>query len=435
MKHPLSLVVVALAMVVVMAPTAGSSTQSETYLDASLPEVPSGVAVSDEGTVISALFDAGAVAVVKSPNSVITHPLGCSPEGVDISPDGLSAWAVCPFNPHVYVIDNVTNEVAVAGIDLIEAKAVADVPDREMLVIADFIGELVLVTTTDRSYEVVQRIETPGFNPVVLAALSDGSGSYMGSADGRVAYVDFRTGEMKLLRDRSVAASVWSLSLSKSETRLYAGAVLDASTPKPKSAILALNPITGRVLQQVPLTFTLPATTYMNVAAGHRSLSVSTGLAVRIDGQETGTFTIALDGRGRMGGLAPMFSNTVFGSGISRSPSGRYTVVGTTSLRVIGAEQEDPAYPSSLGIKARMKASTLSLSGATTGLRPGTRITVHIAHATKQNSRFVAQKARAVVDRSGNYTWSARTKAKHVKVYVSAPDTKSATVTVRAARS
>ncbi len=410
--------------------------QSSTYLDASLPEVPNAVAVSDEGTVIASLADIGAVAIVQAPNEVTVLPLGCPPIDVAISPDGATAWAVCSGNPHIAVIDTPASQILFAGIDVRDPVKIDYLPEVQQLVVVDFEGEIVTVSVKDSyDYSVIQRVNTPDFQPSALAPLSDGSGAYIASAIGELAYLDFTRGSMRILQGRTAGTRVKSLALSKSETRLYGGAIVTSNTGVQSSAIVALNPANGRTIQQVPLTFTPAGFTYIQVAVGHRNLSVSTGLSVVAEGQPTGTFNVALNRQGRMGALTPMIpGSSGTGSGVSRSPSGRYAAVGSTSLRVYATVQEDPAYPPSLAIKAGIKASTLTVTGATTGLRPGTSITVHVRDASKKKASFVAQKVRAVVDRSGNYTWSARTKAKHVKVYVSTPGVKSATLDVRVKR-
>lgn len=406
------------------------------YIDAALPEIPNAVAVSDEGTVVASLSDARGVAIVKAPSEVTLLSLGCAPADVAISPDGATAWAVCSENPQITVIDLSTSEIFFAGIDVRDPVKIDYLPQLRQLVVVDYEGEIVTVSVKDSNdYSVIQRVDTPDFQPIALAPLSSGSGVYLASAIGELAYVDFTRGSIRILQGRTAGTRVSSLSLSKSETRLYGGAILTSNTGEQSSAILALNPANGRTIQQVPLTFTPTGFTYIQVAAGHRNLSVSTGLFVEAGGQSTGAFNVALDRQGRMGALTPMLPGLADpGSGVARSLSGRYAAVGLTSVRVLATVQEDPAYPPSLAIKAGLKSSTLTVTGATIGLRPGTNVTVHVRDASKKKARFVAQKVRAVVDRSGNYTWSARIKTKHVKVYVSTPGVKSATLDVRVKR-
>lgn len=415
------------------APLVGGATASADGRPSASPSarlVPSAVAIANDGSSAAAgWLDANSVDFLLERGPRVSADLGCRPVDVSMAPDASSAWAVCHGDPHIHVIDVDTGEVSRAGIDMIDADDIVYLPQVDQLVVADLEGEIVVVSLPD--YAVIKRIATPGFRPTVLAPRPDGRGTHAAGDAGALIYVDLVKGTVQDLIAQGGGTQVKSLSLSRTGTRLYAGAVLGPSGGAQRSAVVALDPATGRVLQEVPLDFTLPGFTTINVAAGHRSLTVGTGLGILINGELTGALTIALDATGRLGTVTSLSSPyTWYVADVSRSGDGSFAVVATTSATVSGSYDEDAPYPPGLTVKGTLKRAQLTLTGATRGLRPGTVVTVHIRDLATQKSRFVAQRSKVTVSALGTYSWQGKAPSKRVQVYTTTKGARSATITV-----
>ena len=394
--------------------------------------VPSAVAIANNGTMAAAGWtDATSVDFLLERGPLVSADLGCRPVDVSIAPDASSAWAVCHGDPHIHVINVDTGDVARAGIDTIDPDDIVYLPQVDQLVVADLDGEIVVVSVAE--YEVIKRIATPGFRPTVLAPRPDGSGTHTAGDAGALIYVDLVKGTVKDLIAQGGAMQVQSLSLSRTGTRLYAGAVLGPSGGAQRSAVVALDPATGRVLQEVPLDFTIPGFTTINVATGHRSLTVGTGLGILIDGEITGALTIALDVTGRLGSVTSLSSPyTFYVADVSRSGDGSFAVVATTSATISGSFDVDTPYRPQVSVKGSLRGTMISLSGVTGGIRPGARITVYMRDLTQNKSRFIKQGAKAVVTSVGGYRWKGKTPSNRMAVYVAGEGVRSKIITVTA---
>ena len=423
-------VIVCAALAVSVNPVAGA--QSVVVGPSSRP-VPSAVAIANDGTAAAAGFGApDAVGIMPLEGPGLGASLGCVPVDVAIAPDASYAWAVCQGDSHIYVIDVDTAGVASAGIGTVMTDDIVYVPSVRRLIVADLEGEIVVVSARSiDDYRVIDRIATPDFRPTELAPLPDGSGTYAVSDSGRLAYIDFASGSVTNLTAQGPTTLLQSLTLSRTGTRLYAGAIVESRSGEQRSAVVALDPATGRLMQELPLEFTQPGFTGIKVAAGHRSLSVGTGLGVLVDGQASGALEIALDSHGRMGEVRALFSYTAFSSDVGRSSNGDWAVVATTDATVVVSAIEDSPYPPQISLKGSLRAKKLTLTGATGGMRPGTRISVHVKDLTKGGSRFVQQAVRAEVSPTGTFRWKGKVPSGRVLVYMAAKGATSKSVTVK----
>jgi hypothetical protein len=195
-----------------------------------------------------------------------------------------------------------------------------------------------------------------------------------------------------------------------------------------------LDLITGRIKQRLPVESQIPAFSYLQIAVGHRNLTVGTGLPVLVDGQTTGVFNVALDSRGRMGAMSTVFSTTEYGSAVARSFNDKHLAVATVNRQVISQGISDSPYPKDLMIRGSLQKSQLVVTGTARGLRPGTSVTMHVRNMKKSKTSFVTQKIKATVDRRGAFTWKAKTKATHVRIYAKSGATVSPTLDVKARR-
>jgi DNA-binding beta-propeller fold protein YncE len=396
--------------------------------------VPSAVAVANDGTLAAAGFGApDVVGLIPLEGLALDASIGCRPVDVAIAPDATYAWAVCQGDSHIHVIDVGTGELVRAGIGTVNTDDIVYLPDVKRLVVADLEGEIVVVSATSLDdYAIITRIATPDFHPTELAPLPDGSGTYVVSDSGRLAYVDFTNGAVTPLTAQGPETFLLSLSLARTGTLLYAGAVLGPSDGSRRSAVVALDPATGRVRQVLPLEFTLSGYTSIAVATGYRSLSVGTGLGVLVDGVETGALEVALDPQGRMGAVTELFPYTAYAADVSRSGDGTWAGVATTDATVVAADVEDSPYPPQVTAKGSLRGAMLTLSGATGGMRPGARVTVHIKDLTKKKSRFVRQAVEAKTTATGEYRWKGKAPSARMQVYTSANGVKSKAITVTA---
>ena len=392
------------------------------------------VAVANDGTMAAAGSpDVNSVELISADGGSRVVGIDCRPVDVAIAPDATTAWAVCQGDPHVYAIDIATSAVVLASIDARQADDIVYLPEARRLVVADLAGEVVVVSVKGSDdYEVIARIATPDFRPTALAVLPDGRGVYAVSDAGRLIYVDLGRGTVRSMTGLGPDVMITSVALSQTGTRLYAGAIISSSDGGWGSAIVALDPASGRVLQTVPLDFTLPGFTTIAVSAGHRSLTVGTGLAIEIGGVSVGAFDIALAPDGSMGTMTSVLDEPACAADVARSADGQRGAVSTTNATVVGFAVDDPAYPPSLAIRGAMRAGKLRLTGSTGGMRPGTVVTVHVKDLVRKRQPFVTEAKTAVVTATGAFTWSGKAAAQRVRVFVTATQAAIPAITVAA---
>jgi len=390
------------------------------YEDVSVGETPNSVAVANDGLIAASLLNDKSIALLPGAGVVTRVLLECSPSDVTIAPDASTAWAVCKGDPHVHIIDVSSGQRFVADVGLREAEDIVYLPGPRQLVIADLAGEVVVVSATSNTdYAVLERVPTGVDRPSDLAVLPDGTRGYAMTDAGRLLSINITMGTARLLPGLASDTFLSSIALSRSGTLLYAGAAIGSNGSGFRSAILALDPLTGATVQEQPLEVGDPNPTTIKVAAGYRSLSVATGLGIQLNGESTGLFDIALDDRGRLGARSRIMPAgvTVFGSDVSRSLNGTMLAAGTTNGTVVGARVEDVPPSPTLVVRGTLKGTKLTLTGTTTGMSPGTRVTVHIKDVTKPRQSFVQQKTKAVVDARGNYRWTGTVRPSKVQVF------------------
>jgi hypothetical protein len=389
------------------------------YEDVFVGETPNSVAVANDGLIAASLFNDKSIALLPGVGVVTRVPLDCSPSDVTIAPDASTAWAVCKGDPHVYVIDVSSRQRFVADVGLREAEDIVYLPGMRQLVIADLAGEVVVVSATSNSdYAVLTRVPTGLERPSDLAVLPEGTRGYAMTDAGLLLSINITAGTARLLPGLAPQTFLSSIALSRSGTLLYAGADIESNESGFRSAILALDPLTGATVQEQALEFDNPSPTTIKLAAGHRSLSVATGHGIQIDGESTGLFDIALDDQGRLGARSRIMPAgvTVLGSDVSRSLNGTMLAAGTTNSTVVGARLEDVPPSPTLVVRGKLTGTKLTLTGTTTGMQPGTIVTVEIRDASKTKSRFVVQAKKAVVDARGSYRWTGTVKVSSVQV-------------------
>ena len=390
------------------------------YEDVFVGETPNSVAVANDGLIAASLFNDRSIALLPGAGVVTRVPIECSPSDVTIAPDASTAWAVCRGDSHLQVIDVSSGQRVVADVGLREAEDVVYLPESRQLVIADLAGEIVVVSATSNTdYAVLERVPTGVDRPSDLAVLPDGTRAYAMTDDGGLLSVDLLAGTARVLSGLAPDTFLSSIALSRSGTLLYAGADIGSNASGFRSAILALDPLTGATVQEQPLEFDNPDPTTIKVAAGYRSLSVATGHAIDVDGESTGLFDVALDDQGRLGERSRIMpvGVTVLGSDVSRSLDGMRVAAGTTNSTVVGARVEDTPPSPTLVVRGKLKGTRLTLTGTTTGMPPGTRVTVYIKDLSKPRQSFVQQKTKAVVDARGTYRWTGTVRPSKVQVF------------------
>ena len=389
--------------------------------DIRVSEVPNAVTVANDGTMVAGLNDNRSIMILRGGGITQSVSLGCSPSDVAISPDASTAWAVCQGDPHLYVIDGASGQVSLAGLDLQQADDLVYLPEVRRLVIADLVGGIVLVDTVGDAYVEIGRVVTGADErPSELAVMPDGKRGFVATDGGALLSFTFASGRVQRLPQQASGMFLDSIALSRTGTLLYGGAALGSIDTGFRSAIVVLDPITGATVQETALDFGPQAGgTTIKVAPGYRSLTVATGMGIDLDGQSTGLFDIALDDRGRLGAMSPAIAlpTPVTGSAVARSADAQQIAAGTVDARVVGAVSPNAPYSPSMQVQGRLKGTKLSLTGTTTGMAPGTIVTVYVRDATKSKSRFVAQAKTAVVDARGAYRWAGAAKPAKVEVF------------------
>lgn len=404
------------------APAGASLRQAEpiVYEEVPVGEVPNSVAVANDGVIAASLFNDKSIVLLPGAGVVQRVALECSPSDVAIAPDGSTAWAVCQGDPHLYVIDVASREREVAEVGIREPEDIVFLPDVRQLVIADRAGAIVVVSATSSDdYAVLERVDTAPARPSDIAMHPSGDRGIAMTDEGRLIAIDLAAGTSRVMSGLAPDTFLSSIAFSRDGTLLYAGADIGSNESGYRSAILVLDPLTGATVQEQSLEFDDPSPTPIRVAAGYRSLSVATGLAIQLDGESTGLFDVALDDQGRMGERSRIMpvGVTATGSDVSRSADGKLLAAGTTNSTVVGARIDDVPPSPTLSVSGKLKGTTLTLTGTATFMAKGTRVTVYIKDLTKPKQAFVKQPKTATIDSLGNYRWTGTVRAARVQVY------------------
>lgn len=397
----------------------------------SVPEVANDIAVADTGTSLLSFRDLKQVGVVDSDGALATIDLGCEPMAVAIHPDGIKGWAVCASDPHVYVLDLVTPQVSVAGLDLVDPVELAYSPAQDLLVAGGMSGQIVVIDAAGDNY-IKKATFSIGGDLSALTLARDGTTGFAASYVSQISRIDLLAGTAQTLDIAGGAISMTSLSLSPSGATLYAAGAKGGPSPVPDSVVLALDPTTGAVLQEKTYVMSPAGFGAITLVACHRTLYFGTGLGVDIGTMTTGVFGIELDTAGRLGDLVGVVSQPVFANTMDVSPSCTRGSAVSTDRELFRWTAEDAPYPSaSIDISGSLSKGRITLTGLSTGLASGTKVSVYIKVAGKKGATFVKQKKQAVVGTDGRFTWKGAVTGPRVSVYVKAGTLKSTPIVVR----
>jgi len=429
---------VGLAGAVLVAPAAAapSITPNSAYVDASLGEIPTAVAVSDTGVIAASLYDAQAVALVDPDGTVRQANLGCSPADVAISPDGATAWAVCQESVHLNVVDVASLVVSVASMEASGLDSVDYLPAVDKIVIGSIEGPVLAVEDVSTGgYRVYLRTSvtdvTPRAGVTQLAPVSDGSGAYAITDAGDLLFVSIEFGgQVVPIARASSKRSFQSIALGPFDTALYA-AVVDYSSGETVTTVDVLDMGTGDARQSVPVDVTGGQFTTLDLAASYRSVYLSLGAGVETPTGNTGLLLLPVTDKGRLTGVQGASVPIAGGAGTAVSADFSRVAFGSTNAQAMGLVVDDEPYPATIRIRAKAKGTKVTVTGATTSMRPLTELAVYIKDLTKKKAKFTKQSESAFVDSQGEVTWKAKAPSKRFAVYVAVAGTKSKTVTVK----
>lgn len=419
------------ASAALVAPAAASG--GEEFVNVTVGEVPTAVAVSDTGVIAASLYDAQAVALIDSTGAVNRVSLGCSPSDVDISPSGDTAWSVCQGSENVIVIDVASGEVGAASVGATGLDDIVYLPAVDQLLIGSLEGQIITVSEVSTGgYLVTGRVVMPEWRPTQLAPVADGTWTYAITDAGDLLFVGIEMGGQVVLLHRATSERVFlSITLAPDAIHLY-GAVSDFSTAAVVTSVEALDLVTGDARQRVDLAFSIEGSTAVQVIAGYRAIYVATGLSAQTMSGESGLLTLPVSESGVVGAVESAPVGAANGAAVALSHGGGSVAFGTTNSTVVGARVSDQPYPRAISFSANGKGKVLRVRGTTTSLPPGTRISIFVKDLTAKKPRFVKQKATATSDATGAFTWRGKAVSARMAIYVSGGGVRSETVTVRA---
>lgn len=395
-----------------------------------LPEIPNDVAVAIDGTALVSLFNPQQVGVVKPDGSMTLVDIGCSPSAVAITPDGSTGWSVCEESPLLMTIDVATGQVNLADVGGGGPVDIAYSASTQMLIIAGAAGQIVITSVASLDdYQVVHDFPLGGtYSALAL------------SKDGRVGYVVTERGAINAFSVESAALKTIELDMdiyataiapSPSGRVLYvAGGDMSVSESSPPSVVLAVDATTGATIQEKKLSLAVSGFGVISLAACHRALYVGSGNPVILGQEQTGLFDYALDALGAMGTGSSVLTSNPMVSALSMSSDCTRGAVGSTNSELLRWTAQDPPYPVSITITGSLAKGQLTLTGSSSGLVKGTKVSVYVKVLGKKGATFVKQKSPAVVGPEGRFTWKGATKAAKVAVYASSGATKSRILTL-----
>lgn len=178
---------------------------------------------------------------------LVSVPLGGSPEGVAVRPDGGAVYATLEDSNQIAVIDpaagKVVAHIATAG----RPRSIAFSPDGSRAFVTDETGAAVTVIDA-RAHQRLFDAPIPGgkdVRPMGVVVSPDGRRVYVTTGrGGTLAALDASTG--KLIGQVQVGQRPWGLAISRDGSRLYAAngpsndvTVVDAASLKPIARIKA----------------------------------------------------------------------------------------------------------------------------------------------------------------------------------------------------
>ena len=423
-------VVVAAALAASAWPALAQSPRTD-LAPVSLPEIPNSVAIADTGVALVSFHDLGQVGLVSVDGTLTQIDVGCEPSAVEISPGGDVGWAVCQASTHLIGIDIASGVTFVADESLETPIALVYSPDSKQVVIGGASGQITVVSVTSPDDYLNVRSFSIGGTVPGLTLSRDGSIGFAATAPGRIVRFDVRTGVSQTLTMTNSSTYVSSLSLSPSGSFLYAGgAELADDFSVMAFVLLKIDPSTGRTLQRVPLTTASSGFGQIIVAAAHRTLYVGSAIGAGIGSTMSGVMAVHLDPMGEMGTSESLFDTSQTVNSMELSRDGRMLAVGSVQAQLLRVSSENVPYPPSMTVSGKLKRSVLAISGQTTGVATGTKVTVFVKVLGKRGARFIAQKSTAVVSTSGSFRWTGKTTAKKVAVYARAGAVTSPTITI-----
>jgi hypothetical protein len=411
-------------------PTAAAILSADELAPIALPEIPNDVAVANDGTALVSLLNPQQVGVVRPDGSMTLVDIGCSPSAVAITPDGSTGWSVCQESPLLMTIDVATGEVALADVGGGGPVNIAYSASTQMLIIAGAAGQIVITDVTSLDdYQVIHDFSVGGTYSA-LALSSDGREGYVVTDRGAINAFSVETAELRTINlDVDIYAT--AVSPSPSGRVLYvAGGDRSVSESSPPSVVLAVDATTGATIQARKLALTLSEFGAISLAACHRALYVGAGIPVILGQEQTGLFKYALDAFGAMGTGSSVLEGNPTVNALSVSSDCTHGVVGSTNSEVLRWTAQDPPYPASITIRGSLAKGQLTLTGSSSGLASGTKVSVYVKVLGTKGATFIKQKSPAVVGPEGRFTWRGAAKAQKISVYAKAGAIKSPVVTL-----
>lgn len=400
--------------------TATAAAQTSTYVESSVNEVPNAVAVAENGTVVASIFDAQGVALVDPAGIPRFAQLDCSPNDVAIAPSGETAWAVCQTSEHVYVIDFATAAVAVAGVETTGMQDITYLPAVDQLLIASIDGVIITVSEVSTGgYLVSGRVVLPEWRFTGLAPFPDGTRTYAITDGGDLLYVDIEfAGQVVELHRATGDRYFLSIAVNPTATALYA-AVTNITEPGGVTSMEKVDAATGEALQSVGLNLTDEGIPTVVITAGDQDVFVASGLYAATPQGESGLLTLPVGADGRLGPVEALPLPTRAGSAVALSANGLRLAFATTNATVIGAVVDAPPRPVSIRVSASVKGKVLRVTGTTTSVPAGTRLTVWVKDLTAKKARFIKMRKSTLVSSDGTVSWRGRAISRRMSVYVS----------------
>ncbi len=427
-----SALVVGMLGIALAAPAEGS----REYVQATIDEIPTAVAVADSGVIAGSLYDAQAIALVDPDGTVRQALLDCPPVDVAIAPDGATAWAVCQESNHLNVVDVVSLEVTLASTKVGGLDSIDYLPAVDELIIGSLEGWVLAVTeVSSGGYALRRWSQFPQDGPhriTQVAPLGDGTGAYAITDSGDLAFADLLFGvDPRIIKRASSGRSFQSVATSPFGTALYA-VVIDSTRPQIVTTVEVVDMATGDARQSVPLAIAGGLFPRFDLAAGFRALYLTAEVNAETPWGSNGLLTLPVSSSGRIGDVRVAPVALAQGSATAVSADFTRVAFGTTGRQVLGIVVDDRPYPASVRISAQAKGTRFTISGSATSMPVLTELVVFTRDLTKKASTFKKHAKRATVNFQGDIAWSGKPPSKRFAVFISGAGAKSNTVTVTA---
>lgn len=416
------------------------------------PEIANSIAIANNGTMVASYFDRKEVEVIDGKNVRRAIDVNCNPIKVAIEDTGDWAWAICDQRSDVLVLDLKEGILSTITPDMKSPDILLHLPLKKRLVVISSLGQVIVISAKNSNdYE---QLSSKFLSLSPTAAAVDESEQFLFVAEkGAIRIINLESFASEKITLQSPNIYLTEIKLSADKKYLYgAGADVTYGSENPLLFLAALKISTRTVSDQKLITSPTQGNPIISLAPSFRRLYVGSSTAITLDeGIPAGLFYAEILPGGKFGKLQSFYPDRVFIQSLAQSQDLKNLASSQTFSRLGRVQVSDTPYPvesepvvntttqttaakptsqvaKKISFKATLKGRSLSITGSTFGLTPGSKVSVYTRDLSKKKAKFVAQKNKVTVSTGNKISWKGSVASKKIEIFLLAGSTKSKVV-------